>query len=132
MKKMMESKLKNKGGFTLVEMLIVVAIIAILISISIPLIGNALEKAREATDEANMRAAAGAITIGYLSGDVSSDTAYYYTINKSEGTLTSNNPSDVTIKYGKGTAKGADKADRAGKGIKIQISEGGSVSANWE
>ena len=37
----------------LIEMLIVVAIIAILIAISIPLVGNALERAREATDAAS-------------------------------------------------------------------------------
>ena len=43
-------KLSKKSGFTLVEMLIVVAIIAILIAVSIPLVSQALEKARDATD----------------------------------------------------------------------------------
>ena len=50
-------KLTNKKGFTLMEMLIVVAIIAILIAIAIPVFGAQLEKAREATDAANIRAA---------------------------------------------------------------------------
>ena len=53
----LKAKLKKQGGFTLVEMLIVVAIIAILIAISIPLVNGALEKARDATDQANERAA---------------------------------------------------------------------------
>lgn len=48
-------KIKNSKGFTLMEMLIVVAIIAILIAIAIPTFSNSLEKAREAADLANIR-----------------------------------------------------------------------------
>ena len=50
MKKGLRGKFQNKKGFTLVEMLIVVAIIAILIAVSIPLVSTSLEKAREAVD----------------------------------------------------------------------------------
>ena len=50
-------KLKNSKGFTLMEMLIVEAIIAVLIAIAIPTFTNQLEKAREATDLANLRGA---------------------------------------------------------------------------
>ena len=46
---------KNKKGFTLAELLIVVAIIAVLVAISIPIFNSQLEKAREATDAANIR-----------------------------------------------------------------------------
>lgn len=53
----MLKKLNNKKGFTLMEMLIVVAIIAVLVAIAIPVFTNQLEKAREATDEANIRSA---------------------------------------------------------------------------
>lgn len=48
---------ENKKGFTLAELLIVVAIIAVLVAISIPIFTAQLEKAREATDVANLRAA---------------------------------------------------------------------------
>ena len=48
---------KNNKGFTLMEMLIVVAIIAILIAIMIPTFNAQLEKAREAADAANIRSA---------------------------------------------------------------------------
>lgn len=48
---------ENKKGFTLAELLIVVAIIAVLVAISIPIFTSQLEKAREATDIANIRAA---------------------------------------------------------------------------
>ena len=47
----------NKKGFTLAELLIVVAIIAVLVAISIPIFTAQLEKSREATDAANLRAA---------------------------------------------------------------------------
>ncbi len=50
-------KFKNKEGFTLAELLIVVAVIAILVAISIPVFSSQLEKAREAVDAANIRAA---------------------------------------------------------------------------
>lgn len=50
-------KKNNKKGFTLAELLIVVAIIAVLVAISIPIFTSQLEKAREATDLANLRAA---------------------------------------------------------------------------
>ena len=48
---------KNKKGFTLAELLIVVAIIAVLVAISIPIFSSQLEKSREATDLANVRSA---------------------------------------------------------------------------
>lgn len=47
-------KNRNKG-FTLGELLIVVAIIGVLVAISIPIFTSQLEKAREATDAANIR-----------------------------------------------------------------------------
>ena len=48
---------ENKKGFTLAELLIVVAIIAVLVAISIPIFSSQLEKSREAVDLANIRAA---------------------------------------------------------------------------
>ncbi len=50
-------KTNNKKGFTLAELLVVVAIIAVLVAIAIPIFTSQLEKAREATDAANLRAA---------------------------------------------------------------------------
>lgn len=53
----MPKKLNNKKGFTLMEMLIVVAIIAVLVAIAIPVFNGALTKSKEAADVANIRAA---------------------------------------------------------------------------
>ena len=47
----------NKKGFTLAELLIVVAIIGVLVAISIPIFTAQLEKARDATSVANLRSA---------------------------------------------------------------------------
>lgn len=50
-------KKNNKKGFTLAELLIVVAIIAVLVAIAIPVFSAQLEKSKEATDQANIRSA---------------------------------------------------------------------------
>ena len=41
-------KYRSKNGFTLAELLIVVAIIAVLVAVSIPIFNGQLEKARRA------------------------------------------------------------------------------------
>ena len=64
--------MKNKKkGFTLAELLIVVAIIAVLVAISIPVFSKQLEKSRESTDLANVRSAYAAVMTSILSDDVS-------------------------------------------------------------
>lgn len=60
---------KNEKGFTLAELLIVVAIIAVLVAISIPIFTTQLEKSREATDAANIRAAYAEVMAAALTED---------------------------------------------------------------
>lgn len=61
------NKKNNKKGFTLAELLIVVAIIAVLVAIAIPIFTKQLEKSRESTDISNVRSAAAQVVATYLS-----------------------------------------------------------------
>ena len=59
----------NKKGFTLIEMLVVIAIIAILVAIVVPTVSAATLKSKAAADAANMRTIAAEAAIEYLSDD---------------------------------------------------------------
>lgn len=49
----------NKKGFTLIEMLVVIAIIAVLIAVVIPTVSSSTSKAQAAADAANLRTVLG-------------------------------------------------------------------------
>ena len=141
----LKNKMGKKSGFTLVEMLIVVAIIAILIAIAIPLVNVILERSREATDEANERAAIGIGNAYYLAGgetgkETYADAKFYvYKVNtQKEGELvalsgisnTVTEPGKVTLTatypegegYGQGTAiEGKSDKVNTGKYLVVMI-----------
>ncbi len=77
----LREKLRNHEGFTLVEMLIVVAIIAILIAVSIPMMNNSLEKTRHAVDEANIRSAIGLASAEVLANNYTTDQEWQYVVD---------------------------------------------------
>jgi prepilin-type N-terminal cleavage/methylation domain-containing protein len=133
-------KMRNKKGFTLMELLIAVAIIAILVAISIPVFTSQLEKAREETDIANMRSAKSLAVAAYLTEDSSisktADTTLYY--DATAGKLVTAAPTD---KYGKGTSTDGNcegflgysgTTDASGKVIKVTIKVDGTVTEAWE
>ena len=66
---MLKGHTKGEKGFTLAELLIVVAIIGVLVAVSIPIFVNQLEKSREATDVGNYRAAKAALIAAYITND---------------------------------------------------------------
>ena len=83
---------KNEKGFTLMEMLIVVASIALLIAIAIPTFNASLNKARVATDQANIRSGYASVMADVLSNKYNVDEAdmatdYTYFLNK-DGSVT--------------------------------------------
>ena len=69
LKKAIKKAKENKKGFTLAELLIVVAIIAVLVAISIPIFTTQLEKSRDAVSVSNIRAAYAQASAEYLTSD---------------------------------------------------------------
>ena len=95
---------KNNKGFTLAELLIVVAIIAVLVAIAIPVFTTRLEQSRETTDIANLRSAYAAAQVAALAGDADGNTCegvWTYDPNASVG-IASGTVSGAYL--GKGTA----------------------------
>lgn len=89
-------KKRNQKGFTIMEMLIVVAIIAILVAIAIPTFNSALTKSKEAADVANIRAAYAEVMVDYMMNDATAPTSK--TVVDKAGTL--NYPGNITSEDG--------------------------------
>lgn len=77
----MKKTLHNKKGFTLAELLIVVAIIAVLVAIAIPIFTSQLEKSRDAVTVSNMRAAYAQAAAAKLTGNDANDTTVIVNAN---------------------------------------------------
>ncbi len=96
------AKIREKKGFTLAELLIVVAIIAVLVAIAIPIFTTQLEKSRDGVSVANIRSAYAEAASSYLanSGATASVTEGNVTYNPTAKTVT------VTGVQLKGTSEG--------------------------
>lgn len=70
-------KLTNKKGFTLMEMIIVVAIVAILAVLTIPTLTGNTKKAAKAADEANLRSAKAVYQVLVMEEKVDSTKTYF-------------------------------------------------------
>lgn len=131
---------KNKKGFTLAELLIVVAIIAVLVAISIPIFSRQLEKSREAVDLANVRSAKAAAAAEYMNTDMTESRTYYY--DAATGTVMNLQAARGNIKgYGKSHhpfdqdkdgASGTPNTGEASGVVAVTIKADGTQSAKWE
>ena len=113
-------KLNKNAGFTLAELLIVVAIIAVLVAIAIPVFAGRLEQSRETTDISNLRSAYAAAQVAALSGIGDSKVAdlngktYYFNPDSPEGLVAQ----DATSEEGEGEegSTAGDKGNVTGQG----------------
>lgn len=130
LKQRLSRKLKKTGGFTLIEMLIVVAIIAILVAVSIPMVNSSLGKARKATDDANERAAKAAAIVEYMINGTGSG-ANKYCYNEDGTVLDADTaPSADGYSYGQGGYTGAP-ANCEGGYVIVEFAADGSVKTYW-
>lgn len=129
-------KLKSKNGFTLAELLIVVAIIGALVAISIPLFSAQVEKARAATDSANVRAAKAAASVDYMSNETINEVTYYYD-GENGNVITSEDTAKTLEGYGQSNtdidednASGVPRQNEVA-GIVMVVINQQNVTASW-
>jgi type IV pilus assembly protein PilA len=125
---MLKMKRLNKKGFTLAELLIVVAIIAVLVAIAIPIFTSQLEKAREATDAANIRAAYAEVQTAVLSGEATSSNVTMQTDGSAKETVTLKQQTDGwqnSFEFPANLTEGSEKLT-AGQNVEITANESGA------
>ena len=123
MKEMMKKVRERREGFTMAELLIVVAIIAVLVAIAIPVFNSQLEKSREATDEANIRSAYAECSASCLSGVATDPTV---TVTNTGGEIVATK--DVTLKQQKANWEGGATPEIGGVKLGNTIATGTAVT----
>ena len=132
------SKMKNKG-FTLAELLIVVAIIAILVAISLPLFSSRIAKANLQADQTHVSAAKASAVAEYLDTNSHDTITYYFDAGIA---MANKNNSEGIAGYGKSTKEpyknqtGADgipvNEDGSKNIIQVIVGNNGTVmSTRW-
>ncbi len=139
---------RSKKGFTLAELLIVVAIIAVLVAIAVPLFVSGLSKAQKAADDANVRSlrAAACVYLLTVEDDPSKNDDVYSSVfekGTTDGllklkanvvvtaTLTDGNFANLTFKIDS-TAKEGVTTTTSGTTVTAKITQTDLSSAKFE
>ncbi|MPM58321.1 hypothetical protein SDC9_105152 [bioreactor metagenome] len=122
-------KLRSKKGFTLMEMLIVVAIIGILVAIAVPVFSTQLNTAKVQVDAANLRSAESMAVADYMLNTRTGAATYCFNYTEETHTL--------EIAYGTAPALAAtgsvrgEASGNTGNTIKVVVTDGDVTSATW-
>ena len=84
-------KQMNKKGFTLIELIVVIAILGILAAIAIPRLGSFTDDAKVSADKATFAALQSAIAIQVANGHTGTATV----VTDASGTITSTTPANL-------------------------------------
>lgn len=124
----MRRKMRSRWGFTLMEVLVVVALIVILIAISIPAVMGVLNNARHKTDAKYERAAKALATGGYSTGAYS-QSQYVFDAENGKLVLCDENISGF---FSKCTPYGQCRTHKhEGLYLLVQIKDAGNVEVKW-
>lgn len=121
MKSLFKKVRGNKKGFTLAELLVVVAIVGILVAISIPVFTAQLSKARKATNLANLRAAKAAAVAEYLTSESEGTKNYNYDIATGKATVTDNKVATTERKLDDSDTSSGTAVDGSDKYTKFSV-----------
>lgn len=110
--------MKKKAGFTLSELLIVVAIIGVLVAVSIPIFTQQLHKAEVATDWANVRSYYAQLQYDFMETGKVNDT-YLHEISMQPTGLTSFNLAGQTVNLKAGSLWVAPEDDKNERGYNL-------------
>src|SRR5438552_4455906 len=118
-------------GFTLVELLVVIGIIAVLIAILLPALGRARSQAQSVACLANLRSIGQAINIYAVNNKQSLPFGYYDGVGKPDGTPDGNEANFSTYSAYFVTSGGTDKAqDWAMLLMSNALGKGGDTTGN--
>ncbi len=120
-------KKNNKRGFTLAELLIVVAIIAVLVAIAIPVFNSQLEKSREAVDLANTRSAYAEAMTEFLTRDAKTGATFSMAFTPKQHDFSGWTIDTSQLPFAQPTGLAATT-----KSIKFTLGDGNTLTAVYE
>lgn len=119
-------KKRKKGGFTLIEMVVVIAIVVIIAAIAIPQALKAINKSRASTDIANARTYAGEIMTKVADGTIKFEAKAVTKLTKDDPTGFNIDPANPKLVDGDFYYE-FKKDDKGNETVEISVGKSGSL-----